>query len=190
MHFGEQRSEPLLPGGEGRAVTEANRAEYVSLYVDWQLNQSVQHQFEALSRGFLMLCGGPALELFRPAELEALVVGQLHLDFDALEASARYEGYDAGDDVVRHLWQVVHGLGLEDKKRFLKFVTGSDRAPIGGLGKLQVLVQRDGAASTDKLPTSHTCFNALLLPPYATRARLRDRLVTAVQNAEQGFGLE
>ncbi len=32
-------------------------------------------------------------------------------------------------------------LPLEEKKRFLKFFTGSDRAPIGGLGSLRCLIQ-------------------------------------------------
>jgi ubiquitin-protein ligase E3 A len=43
------------------------------------------------------------------------------------------------------------------------FVTGSFKAPIGGLGKLSLLIQRAGPDS-DSLPTSHTCFNTLILP--------------------------
>ena len=44
-------------------------------------------------------------------------------------------------------------------------------------------------AAADRLPTSHTCFNALLVPEYASKAKLRERLLTAVENA-QGFGLQ
>lgn len=36
-------------------------------------NESVKPQFEAFSRGFLMVCGGPALNLFHAQELETLV---------------------------------------------------------------------------------------------------------------------
>jgi hypothetical protein len=39
------------------------------------------------------VCGGPALTLFTPAELELLVCGLPHLDFEALERVAKYEGY-------------------------------------------------------------------------------------------------
>ncbi len=35
----------------------------------------------------------------------------------------------------------VAELSLEDKKRFLKFFTGSDRSPIGGLGSLRCIIQ-------------------------------------------------
>ena len=83
---------------------------------------------------------------------------------------------------------MVGRLDSDEKRSFLKFVTGSDRAPIGGLSNLRVIVQRDGADS-NKLPTSHTCFNTLLLPSYRSMDKLEDRLRLAILNAE-GFGLE
>lgn len=35
------------------------------------------------------------------------------------------------------LWEIVNELDDEERRRFLKFFTGSDRAPIGGLGNLR-----------------------------------------------------
>lgn len=91
--------------------------------------------------------------------------------------------------VVKWLWEVVREvMDDEEKRRFLKFFTGSDRAPIGGLGNLRCIIQRDGTES-NKLPTSHTCFNTLLLPSYKSKEKLTDRLKLAIMNAE-GFGLE
>lgn len=43
--------------------------------------------------------------------------------------------------------------------------------------------------NTDMLPTSHTCFNQLVLPRYKNKHKLREKLVIAISNAE-GFGLE
>lgn len=65
---------------------------------------------------------------------------------------------------------------------------GSDRSPIGGLGALKCVIQRDGPDSS-KLPTSHTCFNTLLLPEYASRGKMENLLKLAILNSE-GFGLE
>jgi ubiquitin-protein ligase E3 A len=187
--LGERRAVALRPGGEEEAVTEDNRREFVELYVDWWLNASVHRQFEAFTKGLLTLCGGPALQLFSATEIERLVCGSPCLDFDALVRSARYEGgYQHDHRVVQWLWQVVAELGGEEKKLFLKFFTGSDRAPIGGLANLRCIIQRDGADS-NKLPTSHTCFNTLLLPSYRSKEKLADRLRLAILNAE-GFGLE
>lgn len=40
-----------------------------------------------------------------------------------------------------------------------------------------------------RLPMSHTCFNQLVLPPYKSKKILKQKLITAISNAE-GFGLE
>lgn len=74
------------------------------------------------------MAGGPALGLLRDEELELLVCGLPHLDFDALEAAARYEGgFNAEHPLIRALWRIVKALPLEKKRRFLAFATGSDR---------------------------------------------------------------
>lgn len=39
-----------------------------------------------------------------------------------------------------------------------------------------------------RLPTSHTCFNALLLPEYSSKEKLRERLLKAITYAK-GFGM-
>ena len=62
------------------------------------------------------------------------------------------------------------------------------RAPVGGLGRLSLVIQRSGPDS-DRLPTAHTCFNYLLLPEYASAEKLQALLLTAIENA-QGFGLQ
>ena len=79
-------------------------------------------------------------------------------------------------------------MSVSDQVAVLSFATGCDRAPVGGLGKLQFVLQRAGDDSMN-LPTSHTCFNVLSLPAYTTRAKLRDRLTIAVRNSK-GFGLQ
>ncbi len=42
---------------------------------------------------------------------------------------------------------VVHELSIEDKRRLLQFTTGSDRVPVGGLGRLKLIIARNGADS-------------------------------------------
>ena len=59
---------------------------------------------------------------------------------------------------------------------------------MGGLGRLSLVIQREGPDS-DRLPSAHTCFNYLLLPEYASKEKLRSRLLTAIEHG-QGFGLQ
>jgi ubiquitin-protein ligase E3 A len=154
--YGEKKVIELIPGGSDVLVTGDNRADYVRRYSEWILTGSVETQFGAFQRGFAQVCGGPALQLFSPAELELLVCGLPHLDFDGLESAARYEGgYTKETPVVRWMWEVLKELPLEGRRRFLTFTTGSDRAPVGGLSRLSMLIQKGGADS-DRLPTSHT----------------------------------
>lgn len=136
------------------------RKEFVELYIDFILNKSVETQFEAFYAGFMKVCGGPIMELFRAPELMGLIIGNENYDWDAFEQSAQYKsGYTSGDPTVdslnsqtlfflsfcgfylffsfigikqiRLFWEVFHELSLEEKKNFLLFLTGSDRIAIG-----------------------------------------------------------
>ena len=75
----------------------------------------------------------------------------------------------------------------DERKQFLQFATGCDRAPVNGLSTVPFYVGRHGP-DTDRLPTAHTCFNHMLIPEYSSKDKLRVKLLTAIQNAE-GFGL-
>ena len=41
----------------------------------------------------------------------------------------------------------MHSFGDEQKKLFLQFTTGTDRAPVGGLGKLKMIIAKNGEDS-------------------------------------------
>ena len=50
--FGEMRESPLKKGGEKISVTKENRKEYVNLYCDYFVNESIKGQFEKFQSGF------------------------------------------------------------------------------------------------------------------------------------------
>ncbi|PVD34356.1 hypothetical protein C0Q70_05627 [Pomacea canaliculata] len=187
--FGSSGIHDLKEGGEDITVTCENREEFVDLYADFILNKSVECQFRAFKRGFMMVTNeSPLKMLFRPDEVEMLVCGSKEFDFHALETATDYDGgFTADSPTVRNFWDIVHEFSEEDKKKLLQFTTGSDRVPVGGLSKLKFIVARNGPDS-DKLPTSHTCFNVLLLPDYATKEKLKERLLKAI-NYAKGFGM-
>ncbi|KAG1687004.1 hypothetical protein DVH05_005744 [Phytophthora capsici] len=186
--FGEVKTVELKPGGSSIAVTNDNREEYVALYVDYVLNKAVSRQYTAFHRGFHQVCNREVLGMFRWEELQLLICGSSNLDFEALEEATHYEdGFTENSEIIRDFWVVVHALPLEDKKKLLRFATGSDRVPIRGLSNLVFVISRNGPDS-DRLPTAHTCFNHLLLPEYSTREKLKERLLLAINQAE-GFGL-
>jgi len=188
--YGEQSTHDLKPSGNDIPVTKENRQEFVKLYADYLLNRSVEQQFHAFRRGFCMVCTSESLLswLFRPDEIEQLVCGSKCFDFQTLERSTNYDnGYTEDHTTIKNFWEIIHEMSDEQKRLFLRFVTGSDRIPIGGMSKLKFAIARNGADS-DKLPTAHTCFNVLLLPDYRSKEKLKERLLKAITYC-QGFGL-
>jgi len=178
----------LVPGGADVPVTHLNRDEFVRLLVQWLLEGAVKDQFQALLTGFHRVVHPASLSLLRPDELELLMVGMPHLDLAQLRQGAVYEGWDEEHPTVKAFWEVLGELDLEDLQRFLLFATGSNKAPIGGLRDVGLRIHRM-CPDSDLLPTAHTCFNTLLLPAYATKQKLKNRLAIAIRECE-GFGLK
>ncbi|XP_042561351.1 ubiquitin-protein ligase E3A-like isoform X2 [Clupea harengus] len=188
--FGNNLMYDLRENGDKIPVTNSNRKDFVAQYAEYMLNKSVEKQFKAFRRGFHMVTNeSPLKYLFRPEEIELLICGsRQNLDFQALEETTEYDGgYSRDCRIIRDFWETLHSFSEEQKRLFLQFTTGTDRAPVGGLGKLKMIIAKNGP-DTDRLPTSHTCFNVLLLPEYTTTEKLRDRLLKAITYAK-GFGM-
>ena len=111
---------------------------------------------------------------------------------------------------IANFWSVFHDdFNLEEEKKFLLFLTGCDRIPVGGMKSLSLKIQvrlislalissacigkaywavLQRSAETKHLPVAHTCFNLLDLPDYSTREKLKYMLLKAIQYTH-GFGL-
>ena len=51
----------LIPGGLDKPVTLENRKDYVSAYMNYVLNTSVDEPFKAFANGFMNVCNGRVL---------------------------------------------------------------------------------------------------------------------------------
>jgi hypothetical protein len=210
-NFGAVIEVPLKEGGEFIPVTNANRAEYVDLYVDWFFNQSIYDKFCSFKRGFLRCfevdedkSPRPSdetrtassnfnmfLQLFCPEELELLICGSRELDFTTYKNNTEYQdGYEVTSPVCGWFWEVaLESFDDEQRRSLLMFISGSDRAPPKGLGapEARLTISRQGP-DCEQLPTSHTCFNHLLLPEYSCKEKLEAKLKLAIQ-FNVGFGM-
>ncbi|OJD17824.1 hypothetical protein AJ78_02123 [Emergomyces pasteurianus Ep9510] len=191
--YGEKLVIPLRPGGERKPVTNANRREYVDLYVKYLLDTAVARQFEPFKRGFFTVCGGNAMHLFRPEEIELLVRGSDEaLDIPSLQAVAVYEHWRTDhpekEPVVVWFWDFFTRVSPQDQRKILSFITGSDRIPAMGATNLTIRLVCLGQDS-DRFPTARTCFNMVALYRYKSREKLEQKLWRAVVDSE-GFGLK
>ncbi|KAK3321418.1 hypothetical protein B0T19DRAFT_492947 [Cercophora scortea] len=192
--YGYTERVPLCPGGERRPVTNLNRKEYVDLYVRYLLDTAVTRQFEPFKRGFFTVCGGNALSLFRPEEIELLVRGSDEpLDIGSLKMAAEYDNWGVPNPVesqpiIWWFWDTFESASPQDQRKLLLFITGSDRIPAMGAASLSIRISCLGD-DCGRYPTARTCFNVLTLWRYPTRERLEELLWTAVYESE-GFGLK
>lgn len=207
---------PLCSNGEARPVTNANRQEYVDLYVRYLLDGAVIRQFEPFKRGFFTVCAGNALSLFRPEEIELLVRGSDEaLDVDSLRAVAVYENWRTEQPPHKALpnpaetvpaigwfWDFFKKVTPEQQRLLLSFITGSDRIPAVGATSLVLKIccggdgtgrgdaqGTNGVMNKDRFPIARTCFNMLVLWGYESREKLEEKLWRAVCESE-GFGLK
>ena len=192
--YGQKVQIPLCPNGESRPVTNKNRHEFVDLYVRYLLDAAVARQFEPFKRGFFTVCGGNALSLFRPEEIELLVRGSDEpLDVATLQAVATYEGWGtttapADEPVVQWFWETFKNADPRKQRRLLSFITASDRIPAMGATNLVIRIACLGD-DVHRFPTARTCFNRLGLYRYSMQQQLDQRLWTAVMESE-GFGMK
>ena len=145
-----------------------------------------------------------------------LQLGNENYNWYELQEITEYKnGFSADHHTIKLFWEVFHDLSHEQKKKFLLFLTGSDRIPILGMKAVkvklfihfnfsiikesellylmsflffvQIIIQRTSGGDS-YLPVAHTCFNLLHLPVYNTKEKLRYKLLQAIQQP-QGFAL-
>ncbi|KAA3678134.1 E3 ubiquitin-protein ligase HERC4 [Paragonimus westermani] len=187
--FGENRHVDLIPNGSEIMVTHENKNSYVEKYVDYVFNRSCEAPYRAFERGFHQVCAGHALKFFRPMELQALVVGSDVFNWSELRQNTSYQGvYWDHHPVIEWFWEVLlNEFSVENKKNFLRFLTGCDRIPIVGFSSLKITIQPMNSGD-EYLPVAHTCANLLDLPLYSSKEILAQKLSVAIQQTE-GFGL-
>ena len=185
--FGEKLVIPLKPNGENIMVNINNKDEYVDLYLDWYFNKSIDEVFNSFEKGFYKVFSRDLSKILSSEELELIICGTQILDFNELKRVCHYEEYTKDSQTIIYFWEILLEFKEEEKKKFLSFVTGCDRAPIDGLGSLPITIS-NGGSDLNQLPSAHTCFNNLILPDYKNKEILKEKLHIAI-NYSEGFGL-
>ncbi|KAL3319384.1 WW domain containing E3 ubiquitin protein ligase 1, partial [Cichlidogyrus casuarinus] len=192
--LGEACAHELKPGGKDIKVDVSNKTEYLDLVVGWRFSRGVEQQTEAFKQGFQDIFPLQWLNYFDEKQLELLLCGMQEIDVDDWEKNTVYRTYTSSSKQVQWFWKWLRTLSQEKRVRFLQFVTGTCRLPVGGFkalmgsnGPQKFCIEKIGKEIW--LPRSHTCFNRLDLPPYKSYEQLCDKLNLAVDETE-GFGQE
>ncbi|XP_043294104.1 E3 ISG15--protein ligase HERC5 [Cervus canadensis] len=191
IHFNvhwDENDVDLIPDGSQIVVDQANKRDYVSKYVNYIFNISVKAVYEEFQRGFYKVCDKEIIEFFHPEELKDVIIGNTDYDWETFEKNAHYEhGYDSSHPTIVMFWKALHKLTLEEKKKFLVFLTGTDRIQIKGLKNMKITFCCPENLNERDPIRAQTCFSVLYLPKYSTMERVEEALQTAINN-NRGFG--
>ena len=154
------------------------------------MEKSVEKQFNAFKEGFMKVVDVEVLKLFNAEELLQLIVGKQDSEWSLLEAGAKYKDpFNKEHPSIKLFWKVFHEkLSIEEKKKFLLFLTGSDRIPILGMQHLEIKFQ-PVRVDESHLPVAHTCFNLLDLPETLTNEQLLLNNLKQAIEYTKGFSL-
>lgn len=173
------KKELLLKNGHLIKVTKNNFYMFKELYASLYIDKMIFNEFTEVLDGFYSVIIGSSIEGFNYYELEKIVVGIDQLDIDKIKKTCIYQGYTSNATIVKWFWSIVEDYNLDMQKKLLKFITGNDRLPIGGPDALNLTIMKNGC-DTNRLPSSQTCFNTILLPEYSSYDKLMEKMQKAL----------
>nr|XP_024657435.1 leucine-rich repeat-containing protein 31-like [Maylandia zebra] len=97
-----------------------NRKEFVEAYVNHAFNTSVESLFQEFKRGFFLVCEQDLVRLFRPEELQGVLVGQDVHDWEKFKQNTSYGWrYHDRHPTIQMFWEVFDELTEEQRKDVL-----------------------------------------------------------------------
>ena len=188
----------LRKGGKDINVTLENIDQYIRLLCHWTMVEGVFRQMEAFKEGFESVLPVSQLQIFYPEELEQLFCGSNHYQWDIktlIDCCHPDHGYTYDSRAIKFLFEVLSSLNQEEQRKFLQFVTGSPRLPVGGLKSLTpplTIVRKtfEPGENPDRyLPSVMTCVNYLKLTDYSSIEIMRSKLRIAANEGQLSFHL-
>lgn len=185
----------LVEDGENVIVNNSNVFQYIDLVIDCTIGAGIYKQMEAFINGFSEVFPYSAITIFTSDELVGLF-GNNEEDwsYSTLYSSIQANhGYNIDSSTVQLLLEILSEFTLDQRRSFLQFITGSPKLPIGGFKALNpelTIVRKpseNGLSPDDYLPSVMTCANYLKLPEYSSKAKMKERILTSIQEGLGAF---
>ncbi|KAE8777369.1 E3 ubiquitin-protein ligase UPL5 [Hordeum vulgare] len=186
--LGSRKTVELCKGGQDISVNISNREQYIDLLIKNIFVDSISDQLANFAKGFSDILANP--------KHREVFFGCLDLeDFDRMlggsnntinlkdwRSHTQYNGYKEKDRHVNWFWKAVESMPVEQQRQLLFFWTSVKYLPSEGFGGLSSkLYIYKTTESADHLPSSHTCFYRLCLPPYPSLKVMQNQLQKITQ---------
>lgn len=180
----------LKTNGSRILVNELNKFEYIQRLAEYRLAESVKDEINAFLKGLQSLIPDGLLTMFDENELELLLCGMEIISLADLRAN-HIPDYNSifFKGIIGWFWTVISSFNQEELSRLLQFTTGCSQLPPDGFSGLRPKFKITHSGGLDTLPMAHTCFNQLCLPTYSSMKELKTKLLIAITEGVEGFGI-
>ena len=171
----------LFPDDDSRTVNfgdPENVEEYIAAIRNFRVVDSIETAMKEMRRGIYDVLPVGELGYYSVAKLGELLMGETTpLNIPAVQLAATVT---IPPQQAEWFWEILNSFEPADIEKFLLFVSGSPRVPLGGLKSIQIIPSIDEA---DSLPKTHICVLQIQLPTYSSIEVMRNKLLYAIYNA-------
>ena len=188
----------LIENGENIQVTNKNIELYIEKRISFLVNTQIAG-LECIVKGINKVYPIKCFSDFSGEQLSLLINGVPFIDLSDWRENTEYKDYKVTDTNIINFWDVLGNLTQDELSKFLLFVTGSSRVPIGGFKSLEsnrgnknkfTIIKTEYNNKTVNFLRAHTCFNRLDLPNFPNKQLLYNAIKFALENEILGFGIE
>lgn len=184
----------MVEGGAEKLLNGDNIEEYLQLIIWWLLYKGPQEKIECIRSGYTSILNDEYFVSILPEDLEEMLCG-IDVEPWTIEELRQYcvlsKGLTFESPVIKYLFQTLLTFSLDEKKQFLKFVTGSPNLPVGGLYSLKPRLTIDTFLTDGNpnryLPMAMTCAHLLILPKYTNQEVLKKKLLRVFREGADWF---
>lgn len=188
----------MKKNGSNISINSKNIDEYKSLVEQYTINKEA---VEAFKNGFHSIVSPGIDNIFDADEFKRLISG------DDTNASANSltksdfrdnviisHGYTKNSPQIEQLFEILESFSRDQKALFIRFVTGCERLPVGGLKNLspKLTIARKVPEVKDQnpddlLPSVMTCTNYFKLPSYSSKEIMKEKILLAISEGQGAF---
>jgi E3 ubiquitin-protein ligase TRIP12 len=184
----------LCRGGRRTKVTAANYDKYIAALTLFTCGEGLERVRERFNDWLFAIFESGLWNAMTAKEKLALLVGEdLKLSLEALKEHIVFaHGYGPSSPQRQMLLEIIAEFDPRFQRAFLKFVTGCELLPVGGLGHLVPRITVAMRAMTDNLPdrsfpSCAVCSHYFKLPAYSSKEIMRAKILEAFLEGEAGF---
>ena len=185
----------LIPNGNHIEVNSENYEEFIDCINQFTVGEKLKTIRQRFCEGFETIFQSDVWHLLSAKEWCTLICGDdTSLTMKDLNNYVEIShGYNKNSPQISMLFEIITEFDIQQKSLFLKFITGSEKLPIGGLASLQPQLTIAKRVDTyennpdDSLPSVMTCTNYFKLPPYSNKEIMKEKIIKAITEGQGSF---